>query len=169
MSKRFISQVLPMGVLMVALGTMNGMAGTVFVHEEGGTFNFKLTADGLGTFSIDYQGAQLTSINNALIPTGPIASLLPVVPQQHQVLTAVTSGTTTTYTLAQAIPSDKFIGVGLDAILTAELEYKFLAGTAINPGFLNLTGEILSVPASSSKRQRPRRPSTTFRPSCMED
>jgi hypothetical protein len=116
------------------------------VTQDAGTFSFTLTADGLGNFTIAYSNALLTTINHALIPTGSIFALLPPL-AVHTVTSAVTVGVTTTYTLTQPSPSDKYFGVGPGVIHTAELQYVLSNGVAVNPGFLNLTGQIIGVPA----------------------
>jgi PEP-CTERM motif-containing protein len=117
------------------------------VTEDAGTFNFVLTADGHGHFSIDYTNAELTTINNAAIATGSIAALLPAV-ANHTVTSTVTTGVLTSYTLTQPAPSDKFFGVGAGAIDTAHLQYELTSGVAIDPSFLNLRGTIVGVPAT---------------------
>jgi len=144
MRKRSFLLSLAAGLLACGLGTTNAMAGTVLVYQDAGTFDFTLTANGHGGFSIDYSNAQLTTVNNVAIPTGPIAALLPPV-APHTITSTVTAGAFTSYTLTQPAPNDKFFAVGVGAIQTSDMTYVLTNGTAINPGFLNLTGNIISV------------------------
>jgi len=123
---------------------MNAMAGTVLVYEDAGSFDFTLTANGHGSFTIAYSDAELTTVNNVAIPTGPIAALLPPV-APHTITSTVSAGPFTSYTLTQPAPDEKYFAVGAGAIQTSETTYDITNGTAINPGFLNLTGHVLDV------------------------
>lgn len=146
MSKRSVLMALAAGMLACSFGAMNAAAGTVIVTQDSGTFNFTLTADGHGNFTIAYSNAQLTTINDVAIPTGDIASQLPLL-ASHFVTSTVTSGALTSYTISQPGPNDKFFGVGPGAIDTAHLTYVLTNGVAINPSFLNLSGRITGAPA----------------------
>jgi hypothetical protein len=144
MRKRSILLALAAGLLACSFGNITSMAGTVDVYQDAGTFSFSLTSTGSGHFSISYSNALLTTINNDAIPTGSIEALLPT-SAPHTVTSTVTTGAFTSYTLSQPAPNLKSFGVGPGAILTATLEYELTTGTAINPGFLNLSGTINSV------------------------
>ena len=142
MRKRSFLLALAAGLLTCSFGTINAMAGTVPVYEDGGTFSFVLTAPkGGGSFTIDYSNALLSTINFAAIPTGSINALLPAA-APHTVTSTTTVGSTTFYTITQPAPNIKEFGVGPGAILTASLEYELNTGVAVNPGFLNLSGNI---------------------------
>jgi PEP-CTERM motif len=147
MNKRSFFQALAAGLLVCSFGTIDAGAGIVLVYQDAGTFNFTLTADGHGNFSIAYSNAQLTTINNAAIPTGNIEATLPAL-ATHTVTSTVTSGAVTYYTLTQPSPSEKFFGTGAGAIDTSEMLYELTSGVAINPSFLNLSGQIIGVPVT---------------------
>lgn len=147
MHKRSVFHALAAGLLVCSFGTIDAGAGMVLVYQDAGTFNFTLTADGLGDFSISYSNAQLTTINNAAISTGNIQATLPAL-AMHTVTSTITSGAATYYTLTQPSPSEKFFGTGAGAIDTSEMLYELTSGVAIDPSFLNLSGHILGVPAT---------------------
>jgi hypothetical protein len=146
MHKRLFLLSLAAGLLACSFGTMNAMAGSVSVTEDGGTFNFTLTASGHGTFTIAYSDELLTTINKVAIPTGLIAAELPS-STVHTVTSTTTSGPFTSYTLTQATPSQENFGVGSGAILTAALQYNLTAGGTFT-GFLGLTGNTTGVPST---------------------
>jgi len=146
MRKRSFLLAVAAGLLACSFGTMNAMAGTVNVYEDAGTFSFSLTSTGGGSFTIDYSNALLTTINNSAIPTGSIEATLPA-SAPHQVTSAVTTGIFTSYTITQPAPNLKEFGTGPGAIQTAILEYELSTGSAVNPGFLNLSGTIFAVPS----------------------
>ena len=145
MGKRSLLLALALGLLSCGYGARDAAAGTVMVSEDEGTFNFTLKADGKGTISITYTGVLLTTINNALIPTGPIASTINAAGNEDLSVTpTVSAPPLTSYTLTEANPGNKSFGTGPDAISTATLQYLITTGFAL-PGFLNLNGSVTGV------------------------
>ncbi len=146
MSKRSFLLALAAGLLVCSQSATDAMAVTVLASEDEGTFNFTLTADGKGNIAIDYTGVMLTTINNVLIPTGPIAMQLHGTGGEDVIVTStVSTPPLTTYTLTDTVPGQKSFGIGPGAIDTATIEYRITSGQSITPSFLNLSGSVQSV------------------------
>jgi hypothetical protein len=143
MHKRSFLMTVATGLLACGLGTATARAGTVDVTEYGGTYNFTLTANGSGGVTINYSLVELTQINDAVIPGGPIASQLGIGGDTFTVASTVSAPPFTSYAFNTPTPILKNFGVG--GIDTASVSYVITSGTAINPSFLNLSGHDVAV------------------------
>jgi hypothetical protein len=143
MHKRSLFLALAAAVVACSLGARESRAGTVMVSEAEGTYNFTLMSDGAGHISITYSGVLLTKINDALIPTGSIASTFGA--KTVDVTSTTSVPPFTLYTVAETT-ADKDYGTGAGSISTATLSNTVSTGSAIL-GFLNLNGSITGVPA----------------------
>lgn len=139
MERRSLLTALAAGLLACSVGVTNGMAGTVMVTSDAGTFNYTLTSNGLGSITITQTGAALTSINGVLTAGGPVAASFADVTATVGVL--VSSPPVTIYSLSGS--SSKTFGDG--SISDATLTYSLTSAVAINPSFLNVYGTVTGV------------------------
>jgi hypothetical protein len=147
MSKRSFLVTLAAALMVCSFGARAATAASVLVHEDEGTFNFVLTADGAGNVTIRYSGELLTKINDVVIPGGSISSLLHGVGDNETISVTSTISTPplTAYTFSDPDPGNKLFGVGAGATQTAVLKYQVVNGFAVNPGFLNLNANVVQV------------------------
>jgi hypothetical protein len=145
-SKRSFLLALAAGLLACSVGATGAMAGSVLAYEAEGTFDFVLTANGSGVFTISYTSVSLTKIDNALIPGGPIVSSFGN--SGVAVTSTVSTPPLTSYTLFDPPPPDvQHLGTGAGEIDTAEVTFNLTEGFALSPSFLNLRGLVVGAPA----------------------
>jgi hypothetical protein len=121
-------------LLVCSVGISNATAGTEFVTSDGGTFDFTLTSNGLGSVTITDTLALLTSINGGLPAGGPVAATFADITATATFL--VSAPPVTTYSLSGS--SSQTYGDG--SISNATLDYSLTSAVAINPSFLNVYG-----------------------------
>lgn len=143
MHKRSFIMALAAGLVACSMSATGAIAGTVEVLKDAGTFSFTLTATS-GNLNIQYSGVDLTSINGNTIPS-VLSQLHGVGPEDVIVTSTMTSGAFTSYTLNDVSPGIKTFGISPGITSAASLEYQLFTGSAVNPGFFNLNGTILSV------------------------
>jgi hypothetical protein len=144
MNKRSFLLTLAAGLLACSLATVEARAGTILVNEAEGTFNFVLTANGAGQYTISYTVALLTGINSTPLSTGPIVSTF--ANKTVDITSTTTSGPFTSYTLSET-PASKSYGTGAGSIQTATLTNTVSTAYAVS-GFLNVSGTVTGVPSA---------------------
>jgi hypothetical protein len=146
MRKRSFLLSLAAGLLACSFGTMNAMAGSV-LNEDEGTYSFTITSEGGGKVSVAYSDVLLTTINEAPVPGGSIASTFDTANLTTNLTGAF--GPFTTYSITEPNSAVKVFGTpGPSVISSVDLEDTQLTATAV-VGFFNLNGTVvLGSPAS---------------------